>query len=135
MRCSLIGCLVQENQAGGKSRVPLVGNLPVVEYFFSSKNVTREESELVIMVSPELVQPMDAENMPILLPGQDVTEPTDYAFYLQGRYEGRQGVYHRSTVWPEYKHRIRDSLKEARRQQRYQRVEARFISGDQGFSR
>lgn len=130
-----LGGLIQDQQAGGKSRIPLVGNLPLLEYFFSTKNVTRDETEVIILVSAELVRPMDAEHVPLMLPGQDITEPTDYEFYIEGRYEGRQGVYHRSTVWPEYRFRIRDALREARRTQNYQTIEHHYISGDHGFSR
>ena len=58
----------------------------------------------VIIVTPELVHPMDPEEVPPL-PGFDVTEPTDREFYLEGRLEGRPTVEHRSTVWPSLRRR------------------------------
>ena len=60
--------------------------------------MTRSETELVILVTPELVQPMEPEEVPPL-PGFDVTEPTDLEFYL-GHLEGLPTREHRSTVWP-----------------------------------
>ena len=83
-----------------------VGNLPILWRIFGSRSVTREETELIILVSPELVHPMDPEEVPPL-PGFDVTEPSDADFYLRGHIEGQPTHGHRSTVWPSLKRRYR----------------------------
>mgnify|MGYP003471923227 CR=1 FL=1 len=39
------------------------------------------------------------------LPGYDVTEPSDMAFFLHGDIEGKPTLEHRSTVWPRLRRR------------------------------
>ncbi len=74
------------------------GTIPFINNIIGRRSVTRSETELVILVTPELVQPMEPEEVPPL-PGFDVTEPTDLEFYL-GHLEGLPTREHRSTVWP-----------------------------------
>lgn len=97
-----IAGLIQDSQDSSKVRVPWLGDIPIVDLFFSRRSVARDETELVILVSPELVHPLEPEQVPMVLPGMEVTEPDDCQFFLLGRYEGRPDVYHRSTVWPLY---------------------------------
>jgi pilus assembly protein CpaC len=80
------------------------GNLPFVARIFGSRELTRNETELIILVTPELVHPMEPEEVPPL-PGFDVTEPTNLEFFLQGRLEGRPVHEYRSTVWPRLRRR------------------------------
>ena len=80
------------------------GNLPFVARIFGSRELTRNETELIILVTPELVHPMEPEEVPPL-PGFDVTEPTNAEFFLQGRLEGRPVHEYRSTVWPRLRRR------------------------------
>jgi pilus assembly protein CpaC len=97
--------LIQEQQRGDKGRVPWIGDLPVVGALFGSQSVSRDETELVILVTPELVHPMEPDQVPGLLPGMEVTEPDDVEFYLFRRTEGDPNAHHRSTVWPNYRDR------------------------------
>jgi pilus assembly protein CpaC len=53
---------------------------------FQSKEFQKEESELVIIVTPHLVKPLDIENQP--LPTDFYVEPNDVEFYLFGMIEG-----------------------------------------------
>jgi pilus assembly protein CpaC len=129
-----IAGLLQDEQSGSKVRVPFVGDIPYVDSIFSSKEVRRNESELIVLVSPELVHPLEAEEAPLILPGMEVTEPTDWAFFLSGRYEGRPDCHHRSTVWPVLKRQMLDARHEAKRQARYQDSECYYVQGDYGFS-
>jgi pilus assembly protein CpaC len=94
------------------------GDLPLLAQIFGSRNVSREETELIILVTPELVHPMDPEEVPPL-PGFDVTEPNNTQFFLQGWIEGRPTEEYRSTVWP----RLRD---------RYNSCGSAMISGPYG---
>ncbi|MGC3971054.1 MAG: pilus assembly protein N-terminal domain-containing protein [Pirellulales bacterium] len=107
-----IAGLIQDKQDSSKVRVPWLGDIPGVDLFFSRRSVQRDETELVILVSPELVHPLEPEQVPMVLPGMEVTEPDDIDFFLLGRYEGRPDLHHRSTVWPVYQW----SAFEARRQ-------------------
>jgi len=133
-----IAGLIQDNQSGDKSRVPLVGDIPILDVFFSNKSVRREETELIILVGPEIVHPMETEEMPLILPGMEITEPGDFDFFLFGHYEGRPHRDHRSTVWPLQRFRIREAqlkaLKQAKLHPRYQVTEKYYVRGDHGFS-
>ena len=80
------------------------GDLPWVAQIFGRRNVTRSETELIILVTPELMHPMDPEAVPPL-PGFDVTEPTNCEFFLKGHLEGRPTQEYRSTVWPRLRRR------------------------------
>ena len=124
--------LLQEEQRGENTRVPGLGDVPLLRTFFSSKTITRDESELIILVTPELVHPLEAEDAPTLLPGMEVTEPDDIEFFCKGHIEGRPECHHRSTVWPLY----RDRLCECRKQLNtgYQDSQNYYISGPSGFS-
>ena len=81
-----------------------VGDLPFFAQIFGRRNASRNETELIILVTPELVQPMEPEEVPPL-PGFDVTEPTGGEFFLGGHIEGNPTRDHRSTVWPRLKRR------------------------------
>jgi len=80
------------------------GDVPFLAQIFGQRNTSRAETELIILVTPELVHPMDPEEVPPL-PGFDVTEPNNTDFYLQGHIEGRPTESYRSTVWPRLRYR------------------------------
>jgi len=80
------------------------GDVPLVTQIFGTRGATREEHELIILVTPELVHPMEPEEVPPL-PGFDVTEPNNFQFYLKGYIEGRPTDEYRSTVWPRLRQR------------------------------
>ena len=63
------------------------GDLPLVAQIFGSRDSSRQETELLILVTPELVHPMDPEEVPPL-PGFDVTEPNNTQFFLKGQSKG-----------------------------------------------
>lgn len=95
----VIGTALEDNyQASHASNIPILTDL------FGKKNKSRGESEMVILVSPELVAPMEPDEVPPL-PGFDVTEPTNAEFLIHGRLEGKPTVEHRSTVWPSLRNR------------------------------
>ncbi|MCU0877825.1 MAG: pilus assembly protein N-terminal domain-containing protein [Pirellulaceae bacterium] len=81
-----------------------VGNLPFLAQIFGRRDASRSETELIILVTPELVHPMEPEEVPPL-PGFDVTEPTNGEFFLHGQLEGHPSREYRSTVWPRLRKR------------------------------
>jgi pilus assembly protein CpaC len=131
-----IAGLMQEQQSGSSSRVPFVGRIPFVQNLFSSKTISRDEKELLILVSPELVHPLEPEDAPMILPGMEVTEPDDLEFFLHGQIEGRPGCDHRSTVWWKYTHDLAHAKKDYKRARRASRSHSDnyYISGPHGFS-
>ena len=77
------------------TRIPFLGELP---YFgprlFNSKEATMGETELLFLVTPEIVRPMEQDEVPPM-PGFYVTHPNDYELYKYAMTEGApdQGVY------------------------------------------
>jgi pilus assembly protein CpaC len=102
-----IAGLLQEQQRGDESYVPYLGRIPGLGILFSNRSITRDETELLIVVTPELVHALEPEQAPQILPGMEVTEPHDKDFYWYGDIEGRPECHHRSTVWPLYKSRLK----------------------------
>ena len=82
------------------------GDIPFLAKWIGKRGVTRAETELIILVTPELVHPLEPEEVPPL-PGFDVTEPTNKQFYFHGDIEGNPTMDYRSTVWPRLKKRYK----------------------------
>ena len=82
------------------------GDIPFLSKIIGKRGVTRAETELIILVTPELVHPLEPEEVPPL-PGFDVTEPTNKQFYFHGDLEGNPTMDYRSTVWPRLKKRYK----------------------------
>ena len=94
-----IAGLLEDNMNGTNA-----GDLPFLAKVFGRREMNRNETELLILVAPELVHAMEAEEVPPL-PGFDITEPTSAQFFLHGRLEGNPTQDYRSTVWPRMKKR------------------------------
>ena len=115
--------LMQVTMDGTTRRIPGAGDLPVIGPMFSNNSGRLEEKELVVMVTPFLVEPMDACDVPSR-PGDEILDPNDLEFYLLGRIERRVGRDHRSTTkWD-------DPLNLRKRLQ----LEQRYIYGPVGYS-
>ena len=126
-----IAGLIQEQQRGDLNRVPFIGDIPLIGPLFSNKGVSRDETELIILISPELVHPMEAEDAPTVLPGMEVTEPGDWDFFFLNNIEGKPDVHHRSTVWYMQKKRMHQQQKDFIHQTKSDKY---YINGDYGFS-
>jgi pilus assembly protein CpaC len=94
-----IAGLLEDNMNGTNT-----GDLPFLAKVFGRRDMSRNETELLILVTPELVQAMEPEEVPPL-PGFDITEPTSAQFFLHGQLEGNPTQDYRSTVWPRLKKR------------------------------
>ena len=141
-----IAGLIQDEQGGQKSEVPFLRRIPGVRHLFASQNTSRDETELVVLVSPQLIHPLDADEAPMMLPGMEVNDPTDDAFFRGRLIEGDDSFQHRSTTWPEYRTksinalggsgsgRTRGRWRTRRQDSGYCDSEAHFISGPSGFS-
>lgn len=106
------------------SRLPGLGDLPYIGPFFSNTSSNRVEKELIVLVTPYLVEPMRRDDS-APLPGDEVYDPNDMEFFLLGRLEGRTGQSDfRPTIQGD------DALCITRRM----RLESRCIQGPHGFS-
>ena len=65
---------------------PGLGSIPIIGALFRSTNFQREESELVIVVTPHLVRPVRAGMLK--LPTDRVTAPSEADLFLLGRTDG-----------------------------------------------
>lgn len=69
-------------------RLPFLGSIPLIgPALFASKRADFDEKELLILVSPEIVRPMEADEVPPL-PGFEVTHPDNWQLYLNAQTEG-----------------------------------------------
>jgi pilus assembly protein CpaC len=69
------------------SKFPLLGDIPVLGALFRSTSFRKNESELIVIVTPHLVKPLDMAKQ--TLPTDQYVEPNDLEFYLLGNMEGR----------------------------------------------
>jgi len=70
------------------TRIPLLGQIPIVgPLVFNSKSASQDESELLILVTPEIIRPMDPDEVPPV-PGFEVTHPNDCELYWSAMTEG-----------------------------------------------
>lgn len=92
-----IAGLLSTRTTAATTRIPGLGDLPIVGPWFSRNTIETVETELVVLVTPELVEPIEACEVPPS-PGELVQEPNDWEFYFLGRIEGKTGLGHRATV-------------------------------------
>jgi pilus assembly protein CpaC len=86
--------LLSHRQVTEVTRIPGLGDIPKVgALLFSSKRATVEENELLILITPEIVRPMDAHEVPPV-PGFEMTHPSDYEFYKLNMTEGMPDTGH-----------------------------------------
>ncbi len=80
--------LISHKMTTETSHIKFLGDLPVVgPKYFSGKRSKQDETELLILVTPEIVRPMDADEVPPV-PGHEVTAPNDCELYRCGMTEG-----------------------------------------------
>ena len=59
--------MIQESEAKSVTKIPFLGDLPVIGMFFRSTNTAREKEEMVIMLTPNIiVDNEDAETSDLL---------------------------------------------------------------------
>ena len=89
--------LLQVTLDGKTDRIPGLGDLPYLGPMFSNTTHKRVERELLVLVTPYLVKPLQTDQI-VPLPGEEVQDPDDSEFYFLNRIEGRKGIEHRSTL-------------------------------------
>jgi pilus assembly protein CpaC len=86
-----IGGMVFRTVNGAATRVPVLGDLPFIGFFFSHLNFTEAEEELLVLVTPHLVDPLSCNQMPKYLPGQETRSPDDFELFLERILEAPRG--------------------------------------------
>ena len=81
-----IGGLLQDDFKETISRFPVLGEIPILGALFSSSNYQMNKTELMIVVTPRLVQPLQPN---YTLPTDAFIRPGRGEFLLQGNLEGK----------------------------------------------
>jgi len=82
-----IAGLLKEDLREIVSKFPVLGDIPILGVLFRSTSYQKNETELVIIVTPHLVKPVDMAKQ--TLPTDAFVEPNDFEFYLLGSMEGQ----------------------------------------------
>ena len=78
-----IGGLIQFTVNGSVSKVPVLGDLPFLGAAFSTKSSSEIEEELIILITPRLVDPMACNELPQRLPTKLTRNPDDFELFLE----------------------------------------------------
>ncbi|HEY2839960.1 MAG TPA: pilus assembly protein N-terminal domain-containing protein [Pirellulales bacterium] len=82
-----IAGLVQVRRANTSRKIPWLGELPYIGALFRNMDGEDEEVELLLLVTPELVAPLEPCQVPPSGPGLQTSNPSDTQFYLKGHIE------------------------------------------------
>lgn len=82
----MIAGLLQNDHNNSIEQTPGIGNIPIVGALFRSNGFQRNETELVIVITPYLVKPVNASD--IVLPTDGYKAPTDLGRVFLGQLGG-----------------------------------------------
>ncbi|WP_434727509.1 type II and III secretion system protein family protein [Pseudomonas sp. Je.1.5.c] len=92
----IISGLISSNTRSSVDRLPGLGSLPILGAFFRQSALVRDETELLMIVTPHLVQPLAANARLPELPGEHLRtyDPSwGQLFFLEnGNFDGRSGL-------------------------------------------
>ncbi len=80
--------LLSDSHRNLVNKFPLLGSIPVLGTLFRSSEFQKQETELVVLVTPHLVKPMAQGTA--RLPTDVYVEPNEVEFYLLGCLEGKK---------------------------------------------
>ncbi len=86
-----LGGLIQTSTQATISKIPCLGDIPYLGSAFSFATQTDSETEMVVILTPRLIDPADASQMPKPLPGSETRKPDDFEFYLETMLEAPRG--------------------------------------------
>lgn len=84
-----IAGLMRDTSRDVMEKFPLLGDIPILGALFRSRSFQRNETELIIIATPRLVKPLDADNQP--MPTDFYHQPSDSEFYVLGMMESEAG--------------------------------------------
>jgi pilus assembly protein CpaC len=80
----VIGGLIQDNVTSNVSKIPLLGDIPILGALFRSTSYEKDQSELAILVTPTFVEPISAGSK-ITLPGENLDRPSVAEGFFMGK--------------------------------------------------
>ncbi len=79
-----IAGLLQDKMESATGKIPLLGDIPVIGMLFRRSWIRRNETELVILVTAHLVQPLKPGEVPPLPGENEHSDPSSVRFFLMG---------------------------------------------------
>jgi pilus assembly protein CpaC len=78
--------LMDNTSQTDKSAIPILSQIPIVGYLFQSKAERKEKTELLVLVTPRLVRPLNPDEVPALptMPGRFLPPEDNVGQQLQG---------------------------------------------------
>lgn len=70
-----IAGLMNNISQSDRSAIPVLSSIPIIGYLFKSKSERQQQTELMVLITPRLVKPLDPDEVPAL--------PTDPSGFLQ----------------------------------------------------
>ena len=86
-----IAGLINQNDSASISKIPGLGDIPVLGPLFRSVRYSRDDTEMVVLVTASLVEPSSNDLHPPV-PGSFHVTPNDWELYIEGRIEGKTTV-------------------------------------------
>lgn len=90
----VISGLVDQDLGANVDKIPWLGNVPILGAFFRSTNYTRQDRELIMIVTPHLVAPLSAGTT-VPLPGEEYNkynpDSGDLIFFETGEFDPEGG--------------------------------------------
>jgi pilus assembly protein CpaC len=87
-----IGGLLETEIQNTTQKVPYLGELPWVGFAFSNVVSQERETELLILVTPRLVDALDCAQVPKRVPGKETRQPDDYELFIESLIEAPRGT-------------------------------------------
>ena len=84
MTFAMAGMLSESVQSSSK-KVPVLGDIPVLGALFRRVSYERDERELMIFVTPELVRPLAPGEVPAVPGALSLDDPKDFELFLLGK--------------------------------------------------
>ncbi len=85
-----IAGLLQDDFTDAIGQIPWLGDVPILGNLFRSTSYSRRQSELVIIITPHLVSPVDGELL--ALPTDRMRIPTERELFINGSISGSGAV-------------------------------------------
>jgi len=94
-----IAGLLENNISNNKAQIPWLGDVPVLGSLFKSSRYQKSETELVIIITPRLVQPA-RDLRDLAAPLDHSILPSESEFFLNGRMSGNPAQQRSHTARP-----------------------------------
>jgi pilus assembly protein CpaC len=83
---AIAGLLEQKTEAS-VSGLPWISEIPYLGVPFSTKTFQTNEVELLVLITPQIVDGLEPGEVPTCLPGSQTADPTDWELFFKGQIE------------------------------------------------